>query len=552
MIKKITLILLSFTLLGSFCCFAETTAKDILHYDFENKPEISFVCDSGSGVEISEIFSSYGSLTQALRLYGTGAVFTYSEEIDLQNSVLSFDFLPYNLSKEGFVLLSIYSGAYEIPLVSVYDEGITFGGVTVLEFIHKDWYNFKLVAGMTSVKIFIDGRVEDEVELELDLMSLSSAGYRFSVAGKYNFKPMMWSDMFFRLGEPQCDYDISAVLPGDADERLPKNLKMVYWEYGVEDKDIIEHTIDMHSVLGREVIYAGGIWTWNRMVANMEKTFATARAQLAACKKKGIKHVFVTIWGSGTQNAYNIYSVLPGLQMYAEQNYGDTVSDKKIAEMFKVCTGYDLDAFKTLYFDDFTPEEKDKYKTTEKICFAVNPSYQHLFNDILIGLLDKTLSGFDFKSRYREILNKFETTEVPGDIKWLFDMTKLLAEILYSKCDLGLRLQKSYKDKNSEDIKLLLAELKVLCEKYKQFQILFGESWHKAYKPFGFEAINIELGGIEARVNWAVHRIEQYLNNEIEKIDELEPERFYFREMEKPLFESNGSRTFISCAYGMN
>ena len=98
-----------------------------------------------------------------------------------------------------------------------------------------------------------------------------------ALAEKYDFDPMMWSDMFFRLGEYQSDYNPNAVLPSDASEKLPENIKMVYWEYVLENADECKKIIGMHDILGRETVFAGGIWTWNRMVVNMEKSFSTAR-----------------------------------------------------------------------------------------------------------------------------------------------------------------------------------------------------------------------------------------------------------------------------------
>ena len=112
---------------------------------------------------------------------------------------------------------------------------------------------------------------------------------------------MMWSDMFFRLGKPQGDYDPEAILPSDAAQRLPKQLGLVYWDYCLESTDQTHKILQMHDVLEREVMFAGGIWTWNRMVVNMEKSFKTARCQLRACKQKGIRTVFVTIWEAAVQ-----------------------------------------------------------------------------------------------------------------------------------------------------------------------------------------------------------------------------------------------------------
>lgn len=372
------------------------------------------------------------------------------------------------------------------------------------------------------------------------------------LAEKYGFAPMMWSDMFFRLGEPQRDYDATAVLPADASEKLPENIKMVYWDYGLEDTQETKNIMDMHSVLNRELIFAGGIWTWNRMVVNMEKTFETARCQLRACREKGIKTVFTTMWGSGSVNAYNIYATLPGLQMYAELCYYDEVSDEHMAKMFKTCTGYELNAFLTLYIDDFSKEEKEKYKDDYWTCFCVNPSYQHFFNDILIGLLDKTLSGYDFKTRYENYVRALNKLPAQGDLEWLFDVHRKLAAILVSKCDIGPRLTAAYKENNRKALEKICIELGELSEKYEEFHLLYGDVWHRTYKPFGWEPLEMELSAVRARTAWACRRVELFLNGDIEKIEELEAERFYFNEIQKPLTEVSWTRGFTSVAYGMN
>ena len=180
------------------------------------------------------------------------------------------------------------------------------------------------------------------------------------IAEKYGYRPMMWSDMFFRLGEYLGDYNVNAIVPSDVSQKIPKNIEMVYWDYCYEDERVTDTILEKHKIIDRERIFAGGIWTWDRITTGLDKSFDTARSQLGVCKKHGINTVFVTIWGNGS-TSYNLYSALPGLQMYAEQNYADTVSDEKLEEMFRICTGYELADFKLLSVDDFSIEEKEKY-----------------------------------------------------------------------------------------------------------------------------------------------------------------------------------------------
>ena len=49
--------------------------------------------------------------------------------------------------------------------------------------------------------------------------------------------------------------------------------------------------------------------------------------------------------------------------------------------------------------------------------------------------------------------------------------------------------------------------------------------WHKTNKPFGFEVLDVRYGGLISRIDTAILRIEEYLNGEITKIEELEEKR---------------------------
>ena len=365
------------------------------------------------------------------------------------------------------------------------------------------------------------------------------------LAEKYGYKPMMWSDMFFRLGEYQGDYHIKSEVPYDASSKIPKNIEMVYWDYCYEDEYVTNTILEKHKVIDRERIFAGGIWTWDRVTTGLGKSFDIARTQLSACKKQGVKTVFVTIWGNGS-NSYNMYSALPGLQMYAEENFYDDVTDEHLSDMFLACTGYNLADFMLLSVDDFSADDKQKYM--DSACFCINSSVQHFYNDVLVGLMDKTLSSYDFKAHYQKYLDGISKLEITGDMKDLFDVHKILYEILVVKCDIGTRLVDAYKNSDREKLATIANELEYVLSKYEEYHMLSANMWHKTHKPFGFDAFDMKLGGTEARVKWAIHRLKQYLDNKIAKIEELEAERFYFNESASPLAETVGLTGFVTAS----
>ncbi|MBQ8003801.1 MAG: beta-N-acetylhexosaminidase, partial [Oscillospiraceae bacterium] len=84
------------------------------------------------------------------------------------------------------------------------------------------------------------------------------------IAKKYNYEPMVWSDMFcklaFDLQNQYDDADTSKILEK---AQLPDNISLVYWDYYNTDYNHYVNQIKTNKVFGRKVYFAGGAWTWN-------------------------------------------------------------------------------------------------------------------------------------------------------------------------------------------------------------------------------------------------------------------------------------------------
>ena len=359
-----------------------------------------------------------------------------------------------------------------------------------------------------------------------------------ALAEKYGLSPMMWSDMFFKSGKIGGDYDYTTKIPAGFHETIPKNIELVYWDYCMEKPEITDLFLKRHrDELKRKTIFAGGIWTWNRMTANYDKTFITSNAQLESCKNNNINEVFVTIWDN-TTSMFNLYSVLPGLQLWAEHFYCDKPNLNRVKKMFKICTGYKYDDFMLLGFDDFTFEEKKEY--ADETMFCINSSAQHFFNDILIGLFDKTLGGFDFVSHYQKYCDGLKKVKYKGNIGDMFLQGKILSEILVRKAKISRELTEAYKKSDMEEFKKYVAETEDLLVLYEEYHKISRDIWYKQNKPFGWEGCDIILGGAEARIKTAINRLKQYAEGEIKSIPELEEERLYYNGISKPLTETGG------------
>lgn len=357
---------------------------------------------------------------------------------------------------------------------------------------------------------------------------------------KYNYHPMIWSDMFFRLSGCTGEYELGAAIPENLKTELPEDIEMIYWDYVMEDDKVNDIIIKKHFEMQRPVGFASGIWTWQRFLTCYKKSYDTSRHQLKACKENNLSTVFTTIW----RYPYvinSIYSILPSLQAWAELCYDVEADEQKIAEMFGICTGYDFVSWQSLFADDYTDEDRAKYNPPR--CFCINTSIQHFFNDLLCGTLDKTLSGYDFKSRYKKYIEAIKKANA-GDKKEMFDMHHTFYEIIYIKCDINYRIKEAYSKGDRAKLKELINELEHLSELYAKFHNQCRDIRQKECKPFGSNPLDVEIGGIRARTETAISRLNSYLECKIDCIEELEEEIFYYNDFDKPLIEVNSPMKF--------
>ncbi len=361
-----------------------------------------------------------------------------------------------------------------------------------------------------------------------------------TILEKYDYKPMIWSDMFFRMSGKTGEYEVEAEIPADLKDTLPKNLEMVYWDYCMEDGNTTDIIISKHEEMERPVVFAGGIWTWSRTCTCFRKSLLTAKAQVPMCAKHGVDTLIATIWGN---DCFEPYTAIPALQIWAELTYHTAADEALIAERFRACTGFDYDDWQLLYADDFTEEERALYDLQPKFC--INSTSQHLHGDIFFGFLDKTLSGYDFKSKYDGLRKAIAKVDA-GNMQPLFERHRILYEILYRKSDLGLRLRAAYKAGDRAVLEALAVEITELTELYKQYHDSYTEMWYTIGKPFGYSLADRRLSGSAARVHDAKQRLDGYLAGKYERLEELEEEILPYGNEDKPLREVNYANMFMT------
>lgn len=345
------------------------------------------------------------------------------------------------------------------------------------------------------------------------------------ICKKYDFEPMMWSDMFFRFATPDGEYyHEDAFLPDNVADLIPEGVSQVYWDYYHYDKKMYNTLISQHLKMNCPIIFAGGVWIWSGPSVNYEQTFKTTIPALEVCREHGIGHVVATLWGDDGAEC-DVYEALYGLQLYAEYNYCDDPTDKELRKMFKVCTGYDAEAFLLLDTEDYrlTPDaiEPESYFTK-----------QVLYQNPLLGLFDKNFESYKLSEHYEALYNKLLKITAPKGLETLFECRIRLLKVLKNKCDIGIKLKQAYDKRDLKKLKELADTLRVIESDMELLCSMRMKLWFENNKPFGYEEVNNRLGAALASVRVARGRVMEFLNGDITEMCELEEERLYYNGVE--------------------
>ncbi|WP_010281360.1 beta-N-acetylhexosaminidase [Bacillus timonensis] len=341
-----------------------------------------------------------------------------------------------------------------------------------------------------------------------------------SIAEAQGLNPMIWSDMYFRLGSKHGGYyDNDVHIPKEAIESIPENVQLVYWDYYHADEEFYTSYLQKHKELGRNTLFAGGAWTWNGISPNYGRAFVTTEAALTACKKDGLEEVFTTLWGdNGAETP--LTSALPVIQLYAEHTYHEIVTKEHLAQRFQFCTGGILEDYLILNQLDETPGVMKNNLNSS------NASKFLLWQDLLIGLFDENIRGLQMNEHYQKLVPQLKAAKErnPNAVQ-LFEFYEQVAKVLSVKAELGIQLKQAYDRSDKESMSDLLELVKGMINEVRLLHSKHRDVWFSLYKPFGWEIIEFRYGGLLARLETTQIRIQQWLEGKIDRIEELEEKR---------------------------
>ena len=328
------------------------------------------------------------------------------------------------------------------------------------------------------------------------------------ICRELGFRPIMWSDMFYRLGSRVNDYyDPEAVVPEKTIAQIP-DVALCYWDYYHTDEAFYAGMLEGHRRMGREVVFAGGIWTWSGLLPHVRRTNATAYPALRACLKAGVNTVLATLWeDDGSETDQRL--ALSQLPIYAEHVWqGSACTREDIERMGEELTGLPRCCYSAM--GAFYADDEDH--RPGKGLFYCDPLYP-----LTEGLWD--LTG------YREGLeNAIAVLEEHLDDPRC-EYAWLIQRIALHKLDWVNSLRPAYVRGDRAAVLALadraLPEMRGL---YARLMDVWREQWESCRKRNGWETICARLGAILARLDDVQRLLLRWCRGDIARIDELEEE----------------------------
>ncbi|MBR4109648.1 MAG: family 20 glycosylhydrolase [Oscillospiraceae bacterium] len=330
------------------------------------------------------------------------------------------------------------------------------------------------------------------------------------ICTKYNYRPMMWSDMYFTLVNAHGvkDYDPSLIVPQYAIDAMP-DCDMCFWDYYNFDNDFYRINIEKHKTFNRPVVFAGGIWTMDGMVPYHEHTHDTMIPAMEECLRGGVDELIITSWSNdGTETSHMLG--LPMLSLFSEYCWlGEKCTQEDIWSISQFMTGM------TKELSDAVSAFNWKYEG------AVRAGKHIMWSDPLINLLFQDFDMDMGVKMMNDAMKVFEKYPDHPDVPYF----KAVFQCCLDKCYIQMNLQAKYKAGDKEWLKNFAEnEIPVMIANFDKLSKLHHASWHADYKTHGYERIMCRYAATKERLKYTAEVIGKYLNGELSEIEELEPE----------------------------
>ena len=333
-----------------------------------------------------------------------------------------------------------------------------------------------------------------------------------TLTDKYGFQPMMWSDMFFRLGN-KGDYAVqNPILDKQTVAKKPQGIDLVYWDYNARSPEVFRDMLRAHKRFGKAPRWAGACWSFVGMLPHNDYAEAALRVAFPIMIEEGVNEFMLTWWGDDGAECSKM-SNLPIVYAFAKMAQGET-DFEQIKIGFEQKYGVSWENFNQIILPNRIDEQPlDVY----------NPAKYMLYNDYFSGIFDSTVSrcGTEKYVEYEKILQGLSTHKEYG---YIFDCAAKLCSVLKEKYALGVKTRMAYQAGDKEKTQRLLSQYDYVLTALNAFYKAFKKQWLTENTEYGLEVQAARIGGLIQRTKDCKELLQQWIDGEIEKISQLEEE----------------------------
>ena len=464
-----------------------------------------------------------------LALYGANQLLLYTEDTYTLEQYPHFGYLRGAYKDEELKEINDYAASLDIDVVPCIqtlghmEQYLSWGGETskirdtggVLLCDSEDTYKFIEAEIAKMRKVFASKKIHIGMDEAGDVglgQYLSKHGFKdrcelmkrhlrkvTEICKKYDFTPMMWSDMFFRLdsqNDQYYNYDWDWHFSKKMIENIP-DVQMVYWDYYNDFEGAYQNMVRLHKELCKPMVFAGGIWAWNGFLPDHNRTEKSMVPALKVCRENGVGNVIATMWGdNGCETDY--FRGLIDFAFFSEYCYRN--SEPKIAEIMQIGEHISgISAKKRAEIAKF----HSLTESSGKGLIWGDPFYN--------------LTGLNFaETKHETVYNNAAKSPYLDDDEY----AKLIFKIAAEKANIYANLQNKYR--SGSDISGYSKIFEELIKNYKRLLEIHRENWMRIKKPFGFERIEARYNATIGRLASEKAILDCYIKGEIEAIEELD------------------------------
>lgn len=318
------------------------------------------------------------------------------------------------------------------------------------------------------------------------------------------------------IGKIADRYGMHLQIENNGEILLPTNATKVVFTDGV-----IEDITQVQTDAKAKPIFAGSIVKNIGFVPNHTRSVKNAEQNLTLCKQAKVEEVFVAAFNDGGCECPPV-TVLYTLAFWAEQAFNKSVVNKVFTSRLKFLTG--------MTSEDWLLQEKIDYPDSKQGLLNANMSKVILYSDVLCGVYDENIERVNevfTPAHYVSLSTKLKRSskECDLELKNTQLMYAYLCDVLELKCNLSSRLRQAYNDKDR--IKLLEIRddiVNYVIPRNEYLRKHLRTLWEQWYSSYGFEVLDIRLGGVSARLKTVVDMIYEFDEGKLKQISPLEEE----------------------------